>query len=77
MGLSLWRASAEALQLILNTDCQKKMKESLGETMRSRKQEKKAWSRGMASAFCTCETLEYNICQSGSPSEPFICTLQN
>lgn len=42
MSLSLWRASTEALQLILNTDCQKKkMKESMGEALRSRKQEKK------------------------------------
>lgn len=40
MSLSLWRASAEAMQLILKTDCQKKMKESMGEAMRSRKQEK-------------------------------------
>lgn len=45
MSLSLWRASAEALQLILNTDCQKRMKESIGEAMRSRKQEKKPGAR--------------------------------
>lgn len=38
---------------------------------------KKAWSRGMASAFRTSETFEHSICQSRSPSEQFMCTLQN